>query len=158
MEEVETSENKTPYRNSLLSCSTLTGFNVGSSPAGVIKYTCENCQRQFSIGYGRKNRFCSRSCCASFNAKKTKFDDKRYEQLAEAKKHIKKHFAQIDVKCKRCGMIFKNIGTLANHIRWVHKEGHSEIRLHSSKKTSDNKKSFGFVSSVELRDLTEVIT
>ena len=140
MENIKISDNKAPYRNSPLSCSTLTGFDAGSSPAGANMHTCENCNRQFETGYGKKNRFCSRSCCASFNAKKAQMTEARLKQLAEARSKIKKGAQTSRAVCDICGEVFEKQASLMNHVRWVHKEGKAAITVGVVKYNPDKDK------------------
>ena len=140
MEEfIENTNNSAAYRNSLLSCSTLTG-SMQVRALSRSSYTCENCGKQFETGYGKKNRFCSRSCCASFNAKKAPITKERLEQLAEARSKIKKGTQTLRVVCDICGEVFEKQATLMNHVRWVHKEGKTAIAVGVVKHNPDKDK------------------
>lgn len=104
-------------------------------------YTCENCGKQFETGYGKKNRFCSRSCCASFNAKKAPITKERLERLARARSVIKyKDNLNRNCTCSICGKPFEKRASLMNHIRWVHKEGKEEDRIGITKVNTDKDK------------------
>lgn len=87
-------------------------------------FICENCNKEFQIGYGT-NRFCSRSCCASFNAKKYNPEKKlkSLEKARAAKKlyseERKKNNIKNEIKgnCMFCNKECKNQNSLRNHER-----------------------------------------
>lgn len=85
-------------------------------------FICENCNKEFQIGYGT-NRFCSRSCCASFNAKK--YDPEKKLRSLERARAAKARYNRLrkdlgeDTKgnCRFCGKECKNSNSLRNHER-----------------------------------------
>ena len=79
-------------------------------------FICENCKKEFEIGYGKKNRFCSRSCCASFNAKKAD-PQKRRLALEKARRFIKHRDVEEGALCSFCNKFCKMQNSLKNHER-----------------------------------------
>ena len=93
------------YRNSLLSCSTLTGIDGGSSPSAII---CENCGKSFeSI---KVKRFCSSSCRHSFIAK----------QNSNHKNNLPLIAGKGNWKCPECDKTFETKNKLYEHRHEVH--------------------------------------
>lgn len=86
-------------------------------------FTCENCGKQFEVGYGKRNRFCTKSCCSSYNAKKSWSNptEKRVTQLQNMRNSKKsKSFLEKEEKegtCRFCGRFCKNQNSLRNHER-----------------------------------------
>lgn len=86
-------------------------------------FICENCNKEFQVGYGT-NRFCSRSCCASFNAKK--YDPEKKLKSLEKARAAKRHYnrPRKDLKdstkgnCRFCNKECKNANSLRNHERF----------------------------------------
>lgn len=86
-------------------------------------FICENCGKQFEEGYGKRNRFCTRSCCSSYSAKRSWSNptEKRMMQL-QSMRNVKKSksFLEKEEKegtCRFCGRICKNQNSLRNHER-----------------------------------------
>lgn len=98
-------DNLVAYRNSLLSCSTLTGIDGGSSPSAII---CENCGKSFeSI---EVKRFCSSSCRHSFIAK----------QNSNHKNNLPLTVGKGSWKCPECDKTFETKNKLYEHRHKVH--------------------------------------
>ena len=104
-------------------------------------FICENCGKQFEMGYGKRNRFCTRSCCASYSAKKSWVNptEKRITHLQSMRNSRKsknskksKSFLEKEEKegtCRFCGRICKNLNSLRCHERLCkenpnHQESH----------------------------------
>ena len=121
-----------------------------------MKYICENCKKEFEVGYGRKNRFCTRNCCASFNAKKQD-PEVRKRSLEKARLELKNHHKK-DVtpgNCCFCGKLCKNQNSLRNHERLCklnpdYKENVKALKLPTRK----NLKGYHFKKKQNLQDFT----